>query len=52
MPANRMAMMPDSLMASAKTYGEYMKISMNAVSNDGVLRRSTYLKSFFLGKCS
>ena len=46
-PANRIAIMPESLSASANTYGEYMNISMKAVSSDGVRLKSTYLKSFF-----
>ena len=45
-PANKIAIMPDSLIASAKTYGEYINMNINAVSNDGVLRKSMYLKSF------
>ena len=32
-PANRIAIMPESLSASANTYGEYMNMSMNAVSS-------------------
>jgi hypothetical protein len=45
-PANKMAIMPESLSASANTYGEYINMSIKAVSSDGVRRRSTYLKSF------
>ena len=44
-PANKIAIIPDNLSASAKTYGEYMNMSMNAVSSDGVRRKSTYLNS-------
>ena len=36
--------MPDRCIASAKTYGEYMNMSMNPVSSDGVFRKSTNLK--------
>ncbi|RNA38795.1 hypothetical protein BpHYR1_035748 [Brachionus plicatilis] len=35
--------MPDRCIASANTYGEYMNISMNAVSSEGVFRKSTNL---------
>lgn len=35
--------MPDRCNASAKTYGEYINMSMNAVSSEGVFRRSTNL---------
>ena len=45
-PAKRIAIIPLSLIASANAYGEYMNININAISNDGVLRTSMYLKSY------
>jgi len=49
-PENRMAMMPDILIASANTYGEYINMNINAISNEGVFLKSIYLKSRALSK--
>jgi hypothetical protein len=44
-PANKIAIIPDSSIASANTYGEYINMNINAISNDGVLRMSIYLNN-------
>lgn len=44
MAHDRIAIMPESEIASAKPYGKYAKIKSNESSRDGVLRKSTCLK--------